>query len=92
MKKLLLLVLAVVLCLSLVACGEKKEEPVNDGNEMVDIKENEIPEVEVLPEPIEEPEVEEISGEEISGEDISGEEATNEENIELEEVSGEIGD
>ena len=66
MKKMLLLVLAVILCLSLVACGEKKVEeeiPSSVGNTSeVDME----PQIIVVESPEEEKE-ETVSGE-ISGE------------------------
>ena len=83
MKKLVLLALAVVLCLSLVACGQKDTSndvvifdpvptPENDGTVGISL-------------PVEE-EVE-VSGE-VSGEEVSGEEATEEE-VPEEEISDE---
>lgn len=75
MKKLLVLALAVVLCLSLVACGNKNEESqVEPGSRVETV--DEVPEIIVVPEEPEEELPEEISGEEVAEEvveEISGE-------------------
>lgn len=81
MKRILVLALAAILCLSLVACGEKKNEETTPNTTETN-ETNEVPEIIVVPEVEEEPEV--VSGE-LSGEEVA------EEPAEV-ELSGEIAE
>ena len=91
MKKIVILTLVVILCLSLVACGEKK----NTENEQVKVTEQqtevqEEPQLIVVPEVTEEPE--EVISEEDAFEEEIPEEEISEEEVSEEEISGEVED
>lgn len=67
MKKLVLGALALLVALSLVACGEVENEVIDEpnNNEVVDVIEDDNNEPEIVDQ--------EVSGEEVSGEEVSGE-------------------